>query len=127
MKEASSNSQPVEPLIDRREFIGGVVAAAVLTSPVGAEVASVAEKSTAIADSTSASASATAATASSPYPPALTGLRGQYPGSFEIAHAARDGEFNNPVTAENAGERYDLVVVGGGISGLSSAYFFRQA
>ena len=127
MKEASSNSQPVEPLIDRREFIGGVVAAAVLTSPVGAEVASVAEKSTAIADSTSASASATAATASSPYPPALTGLRGQYPGSFEIAHAARDGEFNNPVTAEDAGERYDLVVVGGGISGLSSAYFFRQA
>jgi len=27
-----------------------------------------------------------------PYPPALTGLRGSHPGSFEIAHAvARDG------------------------------------
>jgi len=119
MKEASSNSQPVEPRIDRREFIGGVVAAAVLTSPVGAEVASAVEKFTAIADSTSASATATAA--SDPYPPALTGLRGQYPGSFEIAHAARDGVFDNPGSAEDAGERYDLVVVGGGISGLSSA------
>ena len=44
-----------------------------------------------------------------------------------MAHAARDGEFSGPLTAEDAGERYDLVVVGGGISGLSSAYFFRQA
>ena len=28
---------------------------------------------------------------------------------------------------EKTGENYDLVVVGGGISGLAAAYFFRKA
>lgn len=28
-----------------------------------------------------------------PYPPALTGLRGSHDGSFEVAHALRDGTF----------------------------------
>ncbi|AMN39903.1 NAD(P)-binding protein [Rhodoplanes sp. Z2-YC6860] len=60
------------------------------------------------------------------YPPALTGLRGQHAGSFEIAHALRDGQSfalgNAPIE-----ERYDLVVVGGGISGLSAAWFYRRA
>ena len=61
------------------------------------------------------------------YPPALTGLRGQHPGSFEVAHAfAREGRrFGiNDAAIE---ERYDLVVVGGGISGLSAAWFYRRA
>ncbi|HET7292953.1 MAG TPA: NAD(P)-binding protein [Vicinamibacteria bacterium] len=61
------------------------------------------------------------------YPPALTGLRGQYPGSFEHAHDARDGAYATFPEAEETGEIYDLVVVGGGISGLSAAYLFRQA
>ncbi|HUC51346.1 MAG TPA: FAD/NAD(P)-binding protein [Xanthobacteraceae bacterium] len=61
------------------------------------------------------------------YPPALTGLRGQHPGSFEVAHAfAREGQrFGIDGTAAEA--NYDLVVVGGGISGLAAAYFYRQA
>ena len=58
------------------------------------------------------------------YPPALTGLRGSHPGSFEVAHALRDGA---SWTGEATGEHFDLVVVGGGISGLSAAYFYRQA
>ena len=58
------------------------------------------------------------------YPPALTGMRGSHPGSFEIAHALRDGA---TFTGEATGENYDLIVVGGGISGLSAAYFFREA
>ncbi|MDE0366899.1 MAG: NAD(P)/FAD-dependent oxidoreductase [Gammaproteobacteria bacterium] len=58
------------------------------------------------------------------YPPALTGLRGSHPGSFEVAHALRDGA---SFTGEATGESYDLVVVGGGISGLSAAYFYREA
>ena len=58
------------------------------------------------------------------YPPALTGMRGSHPGSFEIAHALRDGA---SWAGEATGEHYDLVVVGGGISGLSAAYFYRQA
>ena len=61
------------------------------------------------------------------YPPALTGLRGSHPGSFDAAHSLRDGTFwehaGTPIDSE---ESYDLVVVGGGISGLSAAHFFRK-
>jgi spermidine dehydrogenase len=57
------------------------------------------------------------------YPPALRGLRGHHPGSFEVAHEVRDGKkfaLDGPIE-----ERYDLVIVGGGISGLAAAYFYR--
>jgi spermidine dehydrogenase len=60
------------------------------------------------------------------YPPALTGLRGNHAGSFETAHALRDADFwkrAGPIAA--TGEDYDLVVVGGGISGLAAAHFYR--
>ena len=56
------------------------------------------------------------------YPPALTGMRGSHPGSFEAGHALRDG--NTWAEASDTGETYDCVVVGGGLSGLSAAYFF---
>ena len=57
------------------------------------------------------------------YPPALSGLRGSHAGSFETAHMVRDGA---SFDGQDTGERYDLVVVGGGISGLSAAYFYQQ-
>jgi len=61
------------------------------------------------------------------YPPALTGLRGSHPGSFDAAHALRDGSFwNTAGTPQDTGETYDLIVVGGGISGLSAAHFYRK-
>jgi spermidine dehydrogenase len=61
------------------------------------------------------------------YPPALTGLRGGHPGSFDAAHSLRDGTFwEQAGTPVDSGESYDLVVVGGGISGLSAAHFFRK-
>ena len=60
------------------------------------------------------------------YPPARTGLRGSHPGSFENAHALRDGTLKVPAgKVPGDEEHYDLIVVGGGISGLSAAYFFR--
>ena len=58
------------------------------------------------------------------YPPALTGMRGDHDGSWEVAHHLVDGEhWERP---EPLRESYDLIVVGGGLSGLSSAYFFRK-
>src|SRR5437762_7081111 len=61
------------------------------------------------------------------YPPALTGLRGSHPGSFDAAHSLRDGTFWDAAgTPKDTGEAYDLIVVGGGISGLSAAHFYRK-
>jgi spermidine dehydrogenase len=61
------------------------------------------------------------------YPPALTGLRGNHEGSYPVAHSLRDHAFWDSATKpENTGETYDLIVVGGGISGLAAAYFFRK-
>jgi spermidine dehydrogenase len=62
------------------------------------------------------------------YPPALTGMRGNHDGTFTYAHRLRDGEaWDADRPAEATGETYDLVVVGGGISGLAAAYFFRKS
>lgn len=61
------------------------------------------------------------------YPPTRTGMRGSHPGSFDVAHALRDGTYWEKVGKPvETGEEYDLIVVGGGISGLASAYFYRK-
>jgi len=61
------------------------------------------------------------------YPPALTGLRGSHVGSFEAAHSVRDGDFwQNAGKPIETGEKFDLIIVGGGISGLSAAHFYRK-
>jgi spermidine dehydrogenase len=62
------------------------------------------------------------------YPPRKTGLRGSHPGAFETMHKVRDGAFwDHAPQAVDTGETYDLVIVGGGISGLAAAHFFRKA
>jgi spermidine dehydrogenase len=61
------------------------------------------------------------------YPPALTGLRGNHEGSYPVAHSLRDHTFwDSAAQPESTGENYDLIVVGGGISGLAAAYFYRK-
>jgi spermidine dehydrogenase len=99
--------------ISRRDFLNGVAVA--LTS-------------TAIAPPWLQGAQRAASPEQAPdyYPPLRTGLRGSHPGSFEVAHQLRDAQSWRDA-ASDTGESYDLVVVGGGISGLAAAYFFRQA
>jgi spermidine dehydrogenase len=68
-----------------------------------------------------------ASTQPSDSPPQSTGLRGSHTGSFETAHSLRDGTFWKTATPTiDTKEVYDLIVVGAGISGLSTAHFFRE-
>ena len=60
------------------------------------------------------------------YPPALTGLRGSHPGSNDHAHTLAWAGRVDARSMTKLSETYDLVVVGGGISGLAAAYFFQQ-
>lgn len=105
--------------ISRRDFMNGAAMAIGASLVPGSAHA-------AFADSSSGQASEPQNRANYD-PPILHGLRGSHPGSFEIAHSLRDGTFWKSAGKPTAlDELYDLIVVGGGISGLSAAYFYRE-
>ena len=106
--------------ITRRNFLNGVAVG------VTGAIAAPAPADQAGARAAGAQAGTAAAPNPSYYPPALTGMRGSHTGSFEVMHAVRDRRAWTDA-ATDTGERYDLVVVGGGISGLAAAYYFRAA
>ncbi len=97
--------------ITRRDFLNGV-ALGVVGSALAPELARAAQQEFA------------PERAQDYYPPTRVGMRGSHPGSFEVAHQLRDRRQWDLSGALNTGETYDLVVVGGGLSGLSAAYFF---
>jgi len=102
--------------IDRRDFLNGVAVAA---GALGGGL---------LGGAGALAASAWPQDEAGYYPPDLTGLRGSHAGSFENAHALRDGDFwSSHGGVKDTGETYDLVIVGGGISGLSAAHFYRAA
>ena len=100
--------------ITRRDFMNGIgltVSGALLAPPVSAY----------------SGHSALAQNMPGYYPPTLEGMRGSHPGSFEMAHLMRDGkDWSDPAESVDTGEEYDLIVVGGGISGLATAYYFQK-
>jgi spermidine dehydrogenase len=106
--------------ITRRDFLNGVAVG--VTGAMAAPAAAGQVESGA----TRAQAGAPAAPNPSYYPPALTGMRGSHAGSFEVMHRVRDARAWQQA-ATDTGERYDLVVVGGGISGLAAAHYFQAA
>ena len=100
--------------ISRRDFLNGIalgVAAGSALSPLEAIARSLTAEGKNLAGS---------------YPPALTGMRGNHPGSFEVAHALTWAGTKWPSPERQTDRTYDLVVVGGGISGLSAAFLYRQ-
>lgn len=103
---------PKRLTINRRDFLGGVA----LSTAAGA---------LAPLDLLAAPREEAALTHS--YPPALTGLRGSQPGSFDVAHSMAWGGKQYAQPQEQTDADYDLIVVGAGISGLAAAFFWRQA
>jgi spermidine dehydrogenase len=109
--------------ITRRDFVSGVGVAITGSSLVGPWTASRLARAAPAAPAGPPGLEQEAAY----YPPGAMGMRGSHPGSYEVAHALRDGARWDDLGPEaETGEVYDLVVVGGGLSGLAAAYFFRK-
>ena len=109
--------------ITRRDFLNGIAIG--VTAAVSGPLLAATPPNPTAADAPPGAAQLPPAAqdAAGYYPPLLTGMRGSHPGSFEDAHALRDGK--TWPAATDTGEEFDLIVVGAGISGLAAAHFYR--
>jgi spermidine dehydrogenase len=125
MSAAEDRDLGMDRSIPRRDFLNGLAlgivgACAAASAPTLAAAARSVQTPSRSAPGTDAGATE--------YPPSRAGLRGQYPSAVEDFVPLRDGAFTRAhTTAVDTGEEYDLVIVGGGISGLTAAYFWRRA
>ena len=109
MAEKTDRDLGMGRAIKRREFVqGAAVALAAGSAPMGRGALGAGPGESPVLESF--------------YPPTRTGMRGSHPGSFETAHALAQASatFDPPAPVSKA---YDLVIVGGGISGLTAAYY----
>ena len=60
------------------------------------------------------------------YPPMRKGMRGSHDGSFEVAHTLAWGGERPDEPKAYTDKQYDLVIMGAGISGLTSAWLARK-
>lgn len=113
MTDSGDRALGMNQAISRRDFVNG---AAIAIGALASASPSLLSART-LAGGTGASTET--------YPPAKTGMRGSHPGTFEAAHALRDGTLKLD-DAQNTGETYDCVIVGGGLSGLAAAHFYLK-
>ena len=105
--------------IPRRDFLNGVAVA--IGSACASQVAGLGAAGLGALPQVGAPAAAD-------YPPALTGLRGNYPEAVEAFGPMQRGAYRQfPALDLDTREAYDLVIVGAGISGLAAAHFWRRA
>ena len=93
--------------IPRRDFLNGI-AVGIVTAPLAVAIETDRE--------------------SAAYPPLQSQLRGNIPSAIAEFDHIRAGKYAQfPVSDSEIKEEYDLVIVGGGISGLAAAHFYRAA
>src|SRR5499427_3724246 len=106
--------------IPRRDFLNGIA-----IGIAGAALAGGTSSAAGIPEPQSAAGATPADVAQ--YPPLRTGLRGNYPAAIEAFDPLQQGTYRQVPAGTDSGEKYDLVIVGGGISGLAAAHFWRRA
>ncbi len=104
--------------IDRRDFLNGVaIGAGALSAAFHARPARAEQGGGSVQGPVSDA-----------YPPRRLGLRGQHASAVEAFGAIDAGAYAQfPGIDVDTRETYDLVIVGGGLSGLAAAYFWQKA